>query len=382
MLGLSSLRAALPEAEVDRIWLKAKINGQPVRLVFDSGSNASLLTSSAAQRLGLRAQYAPTNDVRHSVVAGETEEFTFSLGGAKWRTSFVLLDPHFSEIMSGDGIVGWFTLSHNVIGVAANAKSLAFFDRVPARTASWTQLSVLTNFGTLDLCVPRCNHTNGVLCVDTGDARGLALPAGEWNRWRRTHPQIPVTVEAVFSPTDGFLVYEEAWADQISIGPITITGLPVAQSGHANERRLGSRYEGTLGLAGLKRLNLIVDGIHSIAYTHPDQAHAPGYDHNRLGAVFFPTSTRTNEAVAMVAENSPAYEAGVRDGDILVRVDGAAVKYTDNSWQTGFHRPAGSRLRLTLKRGDKTFTATATLREIVSPDSERREPRVAPLSHL
>jgi predicted metalloprotease with PDZ domain len=67
--------------------------------------------------------------------------------------------------------------------------------------------------------------------------------------------------------------------------------------------------------------------------------------------------------VAQVADGSPAYEAGVRNGDVLV------------AWLTRFKHdqdpetdPAGTRLVITLKRGSETFKTTAILRNIVAPE--------------
>jgi hypothetical protein len=242
----------------------------------------------------------------------------------------------------------------------------------PKRTARWTRFGVVTNFYTLDLSFARGEGGDAVVCIDTGDPAGLFLPPSKWNQWKEAHPQAPITLETAFSPKDGFFVYEEAWANEISVGPVVLTGVPVARSGPGNEKRFGARYEGTLGMAALRRLDFTVDGNSSLAYLRAKKTHPSNYDHNRLGAVFVPTGTRTNQAVAWVIEGGPAYEAGVRNGDVLLRVDDVAVTSWSDSWLSRFRLPAGTKLKLTLKRDEKIFNTTATLREIVKPGAERK----------
>jgi C-terminal processing protease CtpA/Prc len=77
-----------------------------------------------------------------------------------------------------------------------------------------------------------------------------------------------------------------------------------------------------LGLEALKRLDLIVDGKHGMAYLRPKQTRSVPGDHNRLGAVFVPRDDQSDDLVAHVLEGSPAFEAGIRNGDVLLSIGG------------------------------------------------------------
>ena len=63
---------------------------------------------------------------------------------------------------------------------------------------------------------------------------------------------------------------------------------------------------------------------------------------------------------AHVAAGSPADEAGIRNG-------GDATKLPTQ--QSDLKFPAGTKLALTLKRGDKEFAVTVTLRDILGPSA-------------
>ncbi len=229
----------------------------------------------------------------------------------------------------------------------------------------------MTNDGTLNLTVPHRDHPDGVLSIDTGDPGGIALPAREWRRWKEAHPGSPITLQTVYTPADDIVVTEEAWADQMSIGPLVLTDVPIAEAAPSAVVRWGSAHEGTLGMAALKRLDLVVDGTNDLAYLRAKKTNPSPYFHNRLGAVFVPTSAQTNSAVAHVVKGGPAYDAGVRDGDVLLEVDEVRVIGWTSDWRGRFYLPSGTRLNLTLKRDERIFKTTATLREILKPSRRK-----------
>jgi S1-C subfamily serine protease len=154
---------------------------------------------------------------------------------------------------------------------------------------------------------------------------------------------------------------------------VALAGVPIMSAGPAGAARWGAKYEGTLGLAALKRLDFIVDGNNDLAYLRAKKTPPPVYLHNRLGAIFAATTLQTNQAVARVVIGSPAYEAGVRDGDVLLQVDEIVVTGWSDSWRSRFYMPAGTKLKLTLKRDGKIFNTTATLREILQPSPNKKK---------
>lgn len=351
------------------MWVDAKINGRTAELVFDTGSGDFLITSNALAHFGLRTIKPSSNDSAAQFVIGETDECALRLGKREVKVHFrVLAIPDYVQ-PNFDGIIGWWPLRHNVLHLDWNKMRVSLSGHAPSQDQAWNRVKLVPDTGTLELAIPYADRTNGVLCVDTGSPCGLELSEFRWQEWRVAHPDAPATLATVFSPRGGFSVIEEAWADRISIGPITLYEVPILRSAATNE--WGTQYEGTLGLAALKRLELIVDGKSGLAFLQSKKDRPSTYEHNRLGAVFVPAEGYTNRAVARVVQGSPAFEAGIRDGDILLQVDDVRVTSWSARWLEKFYKKPGTKLKLTLDRNGKEFTTSATLRQILSPETSR-----------
>jgi S1-C subfamily serine protease len=167
-------------------------------------------------------------------------------------------------------------------------------------------------------------------------------------------------------------VREEAWADKVDFGPLGLTDVPVAEATPAEVALGGENYEGDLGLAALKRLDLIVDGKGGLAYLRVKETTNDSYRHNRLGAVFVPKTQTDTLLAARVVDGSPAHEAGVQNGDLLMAVNGTLVTMTNYEGYRWFSGKAGTKIKLKLSRNGEIFEATATLRDILSPGTNKK----------
>ena len=165
------------------------------------------------------------------------------------------------------------------------------------------------------------------------------------------------------------MVAEEAWAEDLTLGPIKFTDIPIGEPDDA-DLVPGAEFQAALGIAALRRLDLIVDGPHYIAYLRPRQSSAPPYSHNRAGAVFLPPDFQRTNLFARVLEGSPAYRTGIRDGDEVLKVNGKDVpdwRTYGDSMESCCESPAGTELRFTLKRGETNFETTVVLHELLGP---------------
>ncbi len=369
--------AALRGAE-SRIWVPAKINGQAVKLAWDTGASTSVLFRETAARLGLRVTNPPpTTEVAPGTVPlGRTEKCKLTVWDHTEQTELAVVEWPAGTRTEAEGLLGWPALSENIIRFDATTREVELLDSVPKETGNWLGFNLRTNADILMLEVPA--RSDGLLgvAVDTGSECGASLDPAIWREWTNSHPRRARTLDAYLMPGAGLVVGEQTWADKVSLGRLTLTGIPLREANRAEMAFAGPRFGAVLGLAALRRMDLVVDGRKGVAYVRPVTTPPEPYSHNRIGAVFTPVNVqRDNDLVADVLNASPAYEAGIRTGDILQKIDNLDV----TAWRSDpavmplsrfFEQTPGTRIKLTLKRGEKSYQATVLLRDLIGPKHE------------
>ncbi len=268
-----------------------------------------------------------------------------------------------------DGVLGWPPISENIIRIDSGSRTVAFLPAMPEEASGWTKFRVRPG-PTLCLEPIGDQGPKPVLVIDTGSDGGAALAPNRWREWKRAHSNEPTTLDAFFMPGAGLMVKEQGWAKDLGLGPLLLTDVPVREANVAEISLGATQFAASLGLAALARLGFIVDGKQGVAYLRPKMTPPRPFEHNRLGAAFIPRDSQSDDLVATVVASGPAAEAGIRNGDVLLKLDELDV----TNWQRDpavmplsrfWAQPPGTRLKLTLKRGKETLQVTAMLRQIL-----------------
>ena len=376
LLGLCCcLQIANSRAADDRIWIDAKVNDKPAHFIFDTGAPGYVLFHNGATRLGLSvtnldkaASGAPT-----SPFTSYSEQCTLTLQDDTIKMWFWILDLPAYVRLPADGVFGWPCVSNCVTVIDAEALTMQRLSHMTIKdTKDWIKVEVQANSQYLYLILPQPGNQETTIAIDTGSPQGVKLKPAKWREWKSSHPNQPLTMNAGYMPGAGIVVSEESWAKELSLGPVKLTDVVVTEANSVNVSLGALNYEATLGIAALKRLDLIIDGAHSIAYLRPKKGTAPTYKHNRSGVVFVPRDAQSDDLIAHVVKDSPAYIAGIRDNDVLLKIDEHDVQ----DWRQNpnpkintpmIDQPPGTKIQFTLKRGDKTFSANVVLKDILSP---------------
>jgi len=360
-----------------RIWLKSTINGKPARLGFDTGAGVPVLFGAAPKKFGLSISNRPNIE---SLGPGEirmiTGDCTLKIGHATGRIWFGVLD--LPQILDSemDGVVGWGSLKHNIIAVDALHESVSSLSSIPRKVVRWTKFELVTNSETLMMAVPRPGGTRCSVLVDTGSTYGVQLFPDQWREWKTAHADQPVTLTEYYNALHEVVVAEEGWAKMLAIGSLWLTNVPVTKADKLDFLLGSTNTVAVLGMEALKRFDLVIDGKKGFAYLHAKEGPPPPYEYNRLGAVFTPTNLEGGNLVASVVAGSPGWEAGIRPGDVLTRAGNRDVRNwrKDPNLLWGLKpllmQPPGTKLELTVMRGEEQIIAHAVLREILSPEAK------------
>lgn len=366
-------------ADDDRIWIDASVNNKPARFVFDTESpERYLLYRKSVDRLGLALRnvrgdkHSSNKQEFDGHVRAYTEMCSLKIGKDSLKAWFWIGDlPPFLDTPA-DGLFGWPWITNCVTMIDGKNQIIERYPKVPLNTTDWVKLPVQTNSQYLHLILPGRNGKNSVLAIDTGSPDGVKLNPSRWRQWKSFHKNQPTTLTDIFYYGSGIVVSEVQLAGKIDVGPLVLTDVPVTKANATDVAYGTADFEATLGLAALKRVDFIVDALHNVAYLRPKNETPSPYKHNRTGAVFVPPNLQSSDLIAHVVKDSPAYAAGIRDGDLLLEIDGHSLQ----NWRSDpnpkintrmSEQPAGTKMIFTLKRDKKIFRTTVVLKDILVP---------------
>jgi hypothetical protein len=357
-------------AAADRLLIDAKVNDQAVRLAFDTGTEYTVLFGQTARRLNLKVTEPPPNPKLKpwQVPSGVSEECRFTVGQSTKRFRFRIFNPPEYTRFKVDGVVAWADLRNDILRIVADTKELSVLKKLPENICQWARWNIEQDSRLLEVKLPGTSEIDGTIFIDTGIPYGVQLSAKRWKYWRAKLRDRPYTLVAYYTPGIGLKVYEQRWADKLVLRQFSVMKVPVMPSSSVRELQF-TNYEATLGLFALTRLDVIIDGKNSSIYTRQIQKPTSRYEYNRIGAVFVPRDIKSNHLVAHVAEKSPAQKAGIRNGDILMKIgDLDVTKWRTDPKVLPLHRfwirPAGTKLELSLMRDDKPLKASVELKDI------------------
>jgi hypothetical protein len=221
-------------AQDDGIWLDGKINGQTVHLMFDTGTDHTVLFPKAVKRLGLEIA-VPIPDIPpqdgYKVGVGTTKECELKILGTTVRTTFGVVPSGLDgDDTLPDGVIGWSDVNNNRLIIEATTRTLQVVETVPKDAATWTRFHILTNYSDLALEIPGTGTNKFVVLIDSDKSAGVTLSSEKWRQWTTTHPGHPQTLLAYRMFGVGNQEKIDSWADKIAIGSLELTEVPVMEA--------------------------------------------------------------------------------------------------------------------------------------------------------
>jgi hypothetical protein len=375
----------------DRPFVDVRINDQPVHLTIDTCSSTLAVFSSAADRIGLK-YHKPEGFDPNRVRPGRVRPFrsdpcrltvenqnghALRIDEAEGRRRIRIL-----EIPAGlDGLIGWPNIAKNILHLDWGQKTLESLPAVPSQALPWHNLKLYSPFGVhvLALRVPELPGPQKAVYIDTGDFGGVEVSSALWKEIVAQSPGQPMAIEGWYTPAAGSVLHRICWLKTLKLGAIELHDVPVSEMPEVMQHL--PSCAAIVGLHGLTRLEVIVDGRHNRAYVRTQESYPKQYDYNRAGVAFLPVDNRSSDLVATVLESGPAYEAGIRDGDKLLRVNGRDItgwRNDPNGMPEGpsaFAQPAGTRLTLTIQREGQALDVTVVLRELLPVEARPASPQ-------
>ena len=359
--------------------INVKVNdSRPLAFVLDTGASAAIVSTSTAKELGL-SLYGSVN----TGGAGAGRQSGQLVKGAKW--SLVGLDG-FSQplslalplaiLPSGlgreiNGIIGGEFIRQFVVELDYQARSLALYDRRSFRYDGKGHALPL-EFTPDGHPVVRAVVTpvggkpmEARFMLDIGSGLALALHSPFVTEHDLLSGPSP-TIRAIgLGGAGGTSVGRLGRVASLQIGSFTIENPITLFSQDKAGAFANAALGGNIGAQIARRFRLILDYASNRVILEPSAAFSEPFDRAISGlAVWAEGENYRTFRVREVLENSPASEAGISEGDVILSMDGiAAQQLTLAEIQDALEKPIAHELNI--RRGEQVLTKTLTPKRLI-----------------
>jgi hypothetical protein len=346
----------------DGITFRAKINGKgPYGLFFDTGS-VNLVSADFAKQLGLKTD-------------GKTVKFAAASGNVDAQTARVdtlqigdllLRDQTFYVIpfpASGDegpvGAVGYELMRRLAVKIDYEHNQLTFYDAPAFRYAGSGVRAPLLIEGQSFEVAGSIEDLGATFLLDTGNEVAFEVEPGfvtQYNLIQRLGARYHGYSGRGYAGPTAEAYYARVKTLRLGDAEVhdVVTNLSTGEPG-------GATFAGNVGRSILRQFNITFDAMRGALYLEKNANWGKPVIFNRAGIVVDPVED--GEKVMTVLPGGPAESAGILVGDLITRIDGRAP--ADDINDPAFLQPVGTRVALTVKRGDAVRDVQVTLKELL-----------------
>jgi hypothetical protein len=349
------------------LYVNAAIDDKPVLMVLDTGAGANILTPRAAKRLVLEAGNVRTNVQGaggDAAPASSVKIGKLSIGDAalKAQSAFVIPLP---DVLACDGLLGtpffqaWI-VQFDYANLRLTLTPRAAFQAPAGATA--VPIHFYNNIPALDATV---DGIKGQFKIDTGAGDAVTL-FGPFIEKQHLRGKYTPSIQTVTGRGIGGLLYGDlVRLPEFRIGSFRFTRVTADLSRQTEGAFAGVDSAGNLGGEIWERFTLILDYPENKIFLIPNANFDAPFIANRSGIALDTEQGMT--VIRAVIPESPAAEAGIHEGDIVLAIDGTSI-YRIDGWKVRdiLRGEIGKKIVLHLRAPDGTERdATLTLRDLL-----------------
>ncbi|HTJ24270.1 MAG TPA: aspartyl protease family protein [Gemmatimonadaceae bacterium] len=390
-VATTALPATLPvDVWNNHIYVKVCIAGRELDFILDTGAGSTSLDLNTARQLGVGlGQTLTVGGAGAGRVEGaRIQGASVTLAGTSITQPVVLaidlsrLPPREAHRM--DGILGDDFIERNVLAIDYARRELRIYDRDSFHydgPGTAVPLTLINRFPHIDAAVKLADGETvpGRFVIDVGSGAALSLAKPFVDEHRLRERVGPTIRRSASGGIGGMTTTEFGRVATLSIGSVDLSR-PVVQL-YGDSAGVFSRsgpWVGNIGGAILRRFTLFLDYHAKRMIFEPNGTFNEPFEADMSGAALVMDDSLKTIIVDRVEPSSPASEAGLERGDVVVAVDGAPAGQRElgELRERRFRRP-GEHVRLTVRRGTETKEIEIVTRRLVAngPPSERRSAR-------
>ncbi len=329
------------------IHLPIKIDGKPFQAILDSGGQF-IVDPSLAKTLGLKPQGAQegTGIGSSGVVYGHVRVSSVQIG------SLTLQNPMFLSIplpggLQNSPIVGYELLQRFVVSLDFDKSAITFTRPDRFHYPRQARLTPFHFNGQIPEIEGSVDGVSGVFTIDVGDGGSLTLNGP----FVAAH-QLIAKYKPKFTVLDGYGAGGPEYAAKVRVETLHLGGATARSivTGLVNDAAGGGSdivVAGNVGMGVLHRFNLIFNYSNQTIAFIPNRHYNDPDIYTRSGILF--TGNPDKAVVLRALPGSPAEEAGLKPGDLILSINGQAIasKAAATAFRTTMRTsPIGTRVTL------------------------------------
>lgn len=373
--GQSTLKIPF-ELSDNFILLQARVNdSRPLWFIFDTGANSSVINAGLVKELKLETRGKVGGNASGGKIEAELlSGLSLSVPGVTVSNQTIASLPIdiFSPALGKPigGIIGYDFIKQFVVEVDYAAKvinlySPATFNRSVSGEILPIKFINRKPFVSAKIKLDGRDAVEGMFMIDTGSDGVMSVNAP----FAKTHQFLkflPAVRQSSSGGAGGISETIMARVETIQLGRLTINNPLIEFSQATQGTDTLSSYAGLLGGEVFRRFTLVVDYprqriiLEPNAYfSEPVEADMSGLDLMADGEDF------KNLVINEVTANSPGAEAGLKEEDELVAVDGRPVSELGLDQVRQMFKQEGKEYLLNIKRGEQTLQISIKLRRLL-----------------
>lgn len=360
------------EVRSHHVVARGSVNGDSAWIVVDTGAGSSVVDDDYARRLKLEAVgEAEAMGAGGTVTVREYGSVTIGLPGIEVVKDGIPGIPLAALAVRGghpmDVILGHELFEQNVVVLDYAAGVMEIYERGRARPPARGVASRLTfehnhPYVEGEITFADGRRRAGRFVLDTGSSLGLMLVARGDER-AAVIASFPRTLESFGRGVGGELQNVVGRAGALRVGGLTVER-PIVVVPAANGGRIAA--PGTIGNIGgaiLSRHRVTFDYAGAEVRFERGAGAAEPFETDMSGAAI--TMEAEGYTVRRVANDSPASDAGLREGDLVLAVDGKPAAGLTLSDLRQLLQGEGRRVKLEVKRAGERHAMEMTLRRLI-----------------
>lgn len=347
------------------IYVPVQVNGRKATFLLDTGAGLDCLTPDFASKLGLTkgikitANGAGSKSVQASIVQVKD----LRIGTAFLTDSPAAIVPLPKDLQC-DGLIGYNFVNAFVMTVDYDKKTVTFcprsaFESDPETTE--VPLKIIDNHPAAEGSI---EGIEGWLILDTGAGNSLSAfsPFVEEHRLREKFPHSTSTITGW--GVGGFTYGDFVRMETVKFGPFELPPMIAELSSQTKGAMAAKQGIAIVGSELLSRFRLTFDYSGKKLYLRKSDRFGEAREGGRSG-IISEFDGHLHRVTSVIA-NTPAEEAGIKAGDVLLEIDGVSVvKLHPMDVRARLRAKPGTSIRLRLKRDVSEYEVNLVTQELV-----------------